>query len=844
MNDDELEMSIAKDIISKTVQRIDLNGEWQFRLLNNLKPEILNVPEGLDAWMPAMVPGTVYTDLMASEKIQDPFFSNNELKVQWVGEADWEYRRTFYVAESFLKQRKITLVCEGLDTLATIFLNDKEISVCRNMFISKRFDIGNYLMPGKNEIRIRFESPLVYSRNMENTHGKLTETRHSHRVYIRKAQYSFGWDWGPQLPTSGIWRPIYLEMFNKLRISDVSLKTVSCSQDEAHLEVEVTLDKLSNEGIRYHIEIDGGDELISKDVFKTENHFRFSIMVPDPRLWWPNGYGEPFLYNVRFTAYFEELLLDETTCKFGIRTVELKLKNEDDTNCFRIYINGEPVFCKGADWIPADSFIPRVTQEKYKRLLQMTRDASMNMLRVWGGGIYENPCFYQMCDEMGIMVWQDFMFACGVYPENDEFLRLVREEAESVIRQLRNHSSLVIWCGNNENEWIWSREGDVKPEKMTGFRIFHHILPEICQTLDPSRPYWPTSPWGGKNPNSQEEGNHHSWNIWSKWEDFENVKKDKGLFISEFGFQAPANVVTLESCLESEDRDPQSKIFEFHNKQEEGQERLFRFLAGHQKVTAKFIPFIYACQVNQAEALNYCIEHWRRRKFQTAGTLIWQLNDCWPAISWSLIDSNGIPKAAYYYARRFFANILLSIEKVPEELNIWIVNDYLKDMEGRINVSCQSFNGEVYFSKEVDVSVPQNGSLNVLTISNQELNKIRYDSSYIRAVFQCNQKNEAEAVFFFDQFKYLYFQTADIEARIDEKQGENIILGLSATTLLKSVYLHSSGWEFSDNFFDIHPNETRRVNVKKVNSSIKEFGEIYSLSIADYDFRKVHWINE
>ncbi|MCK4828789.1 hypothetical protein KA005_74380, partial [bacterium] len=351
------------------------------------------------------------------------------------------------------------------------------------------------------------------------------------------------------------------------------------------------------------------------------------------------------------------------------------------------------------------------------------------------------------------------------------------------------------------------------------------------------------SPWGGKNPNSQKEGNHHSWNIWSQWEDFEKVKKDEGLFISEFGFQAPANVVTLESCLGSEDRDPQSKIFEFHNKQEEGQERLFRFLAGHQKVATKFIPFIYACQVNQAEALNYCIEHWRRRKFQTAGTLIWQLNDCWPAISWSLIDSNGIPKAAYYYARRFFANILLSIEKVPEGLNIWIVNDYLKDMEGRINVYCQSFNGEVYFSKEVDLSVPQKGILNVLTISNQELSNIKYDSSYIRAVFQCNQKNIAETVFFFDKYKYLNFQTVDIEARIDEKQGENIILELSATTLLKSVYLHSSEWVFFDNFFDIHPNETRRVNAKKVASSMKEPGEILSLSIANYDFCKVHWIN-
>ncbi len=787
-----------------SIHRIDLTGEWEFRNFNTFENCEETVLSKIPNWMKATVPGTVHSDLIAMDIIPDPFFRDNELKVQWVGEADWEYRRTFHVDDKFLSQKNIQLVCEGLDTLATIFINGNEIASVRNMFITHRFDVNDYLCEGENEILILFDSPLQYSRKMEETHGKLTNTRHSHRVYLRKAQYSFGWDWGPMLPTSGIWRPIYIESSNLLRLKDVFVRTVTVSENEAILDVEISADKISRETIRYRTEINGGIDPILKEVESADDHFRFQVIVINPKLWWPNGSGEPFLYNICITAFLEDNLVDKRIFKYGIRTVELQL-NDEGEGCFRIHVNGQPIFCKGADWIPADSFIPRIQEKTYDKLLRMTADASMNMLRIWGGGIYEHPYFYQLCDELGIMIWHDFMFACGAYPEDNGFLDLINEEAESVLRQLRNHASIVLWCGNNENEWIYYRNGNGNPDRMTGFKIFHKLLPEICQRLDPTRPYWPSSPWGGEDPNSEEVGNRHSWDIWSRWVDFTNVINDKGKFISEFGFQAPANISTWETCLAPEDKFPQSRIFEFHNKQEEGNERLFRFLAAHQKVTTEFMPFIYACQVNQAEALKMCIEHWRRKKFKTAGALIWQLNDCWPVSSWSLIDSNKSPKASYYYAKRFFSDILLSFELGAEGLILWTVNDLLHVVEGLLDVTVSTFDGDVKWSYQQDLVMQSNTSTPISILDVKKYHQLLDQTSFIRAKFQNEIGQISENCYLNDRYKFLDLDVIHISARVEQSHKESEgTFKLESQRFLKSVFLHLHGWDFTENFFNVY----------------------------------------
>ncbi|MBW1803762.1 MAG: hypothetical protein JRJ85_23910 [Deltaproteobacteria bacterium] len=465
----------------------------------------------------------------------------------------------------------------------------------------------------------------------------------------------------------------------------------------------------------------------------------------------------------------------------------------------------------------------------------------MNMLRVWGGGIYEDPYFYQLCDELGIMVWQDFMFACGVYTEGDAFLNLVRTESESIISRLRNHCSLVIWCGNNENEWIWYREGENKTEDMPGYRIFHDILPEICRSQDPTRPYWPTTPWGGEDPNCETEGNRHSWDIWSRWVDFTEVVHDSGNFISEFGFQAPAAPTTLENCLEPVDRHPESQRFAHHQKQEEGNERLFRFLTAHHKVTTEFIPFIYACQINQAEALKTCIEHWRSRKFDTAGTLIWQLNDCWPAISWSLIDCNLQPKASYYYARHFFDSPILIFKEILGDLHIHVVNDLLDDINGGINIKVLTFEGESLLEKTLDGSISANSSHTLKAILKDELKGISKSSVYVRAWLSINNNEIASANYFFQRYKWIDFPKNSVQARIIENSGNEVVLECYSKSLLKSLFLYHPGWIFSDNFFDLNPDEPKQLTGKKNDGAATKINETVYYSVGHYAPQPIEW---
>jgi len=822
------------------LQRLDLNGEWRFRLKNRNGVES-QITENLDQWMQAEVPGTVHTDLMTLDKIPDPFFGDNEYKVQWVGEADWEYARSFHITQDCLEQQNIDLVCEGLDTLATIFINDQEIAQCRNMFITHRFPIKNYLKPGENEICIRFDSPLVCTRELEQLHGKLTEIRHSHRMYLRKAQYSFGWDWGPMLPTSGIWRPIYLEGYNSIRIADVSVKTFSCTSNVAKLEIEAVLEGEIEKEIICNVKLAGGGETVSQEVISTENRVRFFLSVANPKLWWPGGWGDPYLYDFRFTVSCQGVLIDEKRFKYGIRTTELRLTDEKGENCFHILVNGKPVFCRGADWIPADSFIPRVTPEKYRRLLEMSRDAGMNMLRIWGGGIYENPIFYQLCDEMGIMVWQDFMFACGAYPESDDFLQQVKEESEWVVKELRNHSSIVIWCGNNENEWIYYHDGSRLPQKMSGFKIFHDMLPELCENLDQTRPYWPSTPWGGDDPNSEDIGNRHSWDIWSRWVDFTEVVNDHGKFISEFGFQAPASVETMNSCLKPEDRNPEGEVFADHQKQEEGNERLFRFLAGHQKVTTEYIPFIYACQVNQAEALKTCIEHWRSRKFDTAGALIWQLNDCWPVSSWSLIDSRLEPKASYFYSKKFFHPILMGFEEAENNLVLYIVNDTPENLQGEVHLNIRTFFGEEKLEKKVAVNVPDNGLIKIPVFCNEEMDNLDKKRNYVKASLKIDGQERLRSNNIFLRYKWMDFPEGSIQAEIINNSSEGVKIQCKSKSFLKSVYLHLPGWSFSDNFFDLDADNPVELAGIKTDASAPEINELIFYSVGYYTPRAVSW---
>ena len=833
---------MTKSKKSKHLKQIDLGGDWQFRLISDSRTKGSPFPSSIKTWMKATVPGTVHTDLMAHGKIPDPFYRDNEMHVRWVADADWEYRKQFDVDKTFVDSGRIDLVCQGLDTFATIIINNQDVGSTQNMFIPHRFDVRRYLQAGRNDIRIRFESAVRRAKVLEEQYGTLPSARYSHRVHVRKAQYSFGWDWGPSLPTAGIWRPIYLESTQKIRISDVWARLMHIDDDSARVTVEFEVDRLGVQDGEYRVEIAGGGQTFGQEIVTDENRFQVSIDIPKPLLWWPNGYGEPALYEVRVTACVDGEVVDEASQKIGIRRIRLRLEDDEGKPCFRFEVNGMPVFCKGTDWIPADSFLPRVKAQDYDQLLGMARQAHMNMIRVWGGGIYEDPVFYDKCDELGLMVWQDFMFACAGYPENDGFIDNILEEARAVIRHLRNHPSIVVWCGNNENEWIWNRETGKPVEDMPGFRIFHEILPRECEEIDPSRPYWPTSPWGGDKPNSQEEGNHHAWNVWSYWDDPSEVAKNRALFITEFGFQAPADVATLEAVLQPEERMPQNRIFEFHNKQEEGTERLFRFLAGHQKITTDFEPFVYACQVNQGEALKTCVEHWRRRKFKTAGTLIWQLNDCWPAISWSLIDDEFRPKASYYYAKRFFQPLLLSFIEENGSLVLHIVNDTAHSVTGELEVCIQTFFGEKIVSRKTEIKSDPNSVSSIEIGDPKELQDINRYTSYALAKLRQDDEVHAEASYFFSRYKHLELPMEPIEGRVYLDGDGGVELELLTSGLAKSVWIHLKGWVFSENYFDLHPGEPRRIVGKKIRHSEHSLEDAVVYSVGHDAPRRIQWI--
>lgn len=816
---------------------IDLTGIWEFTI--DRRSNISELPQGLISstkWMAAEVPGTVHTDLLANGKIEDPFYRDNELKVQWVSEVGWMYRREFHVPEEMLAMDAVQLVAEGLDTFSTVLVNGHEIARTQNMFIKHRIDVKQILHPGENEIQIEFDSPVLRSKRYEDMYGKLSASHEDYRVYARKAQYSFGWDWGPKLPTSGIWRPIYIEAFDSIRIEDVYVET--------NLNESLTLARLS---VHVKTEIFSSNEVpltatvaLNGEQRELEIHdpvFTLPFEIENPELWWPAGFGEQPLYELGVRICAGSRIADARSIRCGIREVELLQEEDQWGQSFSFKINRVPLFCKGANWIPVDTFIPRIRPEEYRELLEAARDANMNMLRVWGGGIYEEGIFYELCDQLGLLVWQDFMFACGAYPEHDEFQTNVSKEVESVVQGLRNHPSIIIWCGNNENEWIWKSFTDRPLEEMPGYNLFHHLIPNICQALDATRPYWPSSPFGGEDPNSAAEGNRHQWDIWSGWEDFTSVKDDGGRFITEFGFQAPANFATFGSVTAEGDRSPQSEIMEFHNKQEEGTDRMIRFLAAHVQMPTTFEDFIYKGQIIQGEALKHCIEHWRRKMFRTSGALIWQLNDCWPVSSWSLIDSDLKPKAAYYYVKKAFTPVLVSLTENEEKIEVWITNDTLNAWQAILRLRCMDFDGEIDFTKNIELNVRGNSSSQACELNRQELAITSAVRQYLKAELLVENKVVSENRLFFARIKDLEIPRPIIQKKLEKVDERKCVLKLRSSHFAKSVRVETNcNTQIEDNYFDLEANIQKTVDISLMENQKLVVGGIFVHSLLNDEF--------
>lgn len=781
---------------------INLSGPWQFKAAGR------SLPKKFTRWMNAAVPGTLHTDLLALGLIPDPFYRMNENDVQWIDRQRWVYRRTFTVPAGFLENDKIILSADGLDTFATITINGNRAGSSANMFIGHEFDVKRFLREGKNRITITFDSPTARADALEKQHGRLEVATEPHRVYTRKAQYSFGWDWGPKLTTSGIWQGISLRGFSKGRLRNPFVKITKLSRTEATVVVTADIEHLSRSPLSVRLDVTGRECLIGRRARVGRSRVSFTVRIPRPELWWPNGYGGQPMYGARLTLLSGDEAVDRVETPFALRTVKLVQKKDTEGKSFIIEVNGIKIFCKGADWIPCDNFLPRIPDTTYASLLKMAADAHMNMIRVWGGGIYERDVFYDLCDRLGLMVWQDFMYACGEYPGGRWFLDEARAEARSVVRRLRNHPSIVLWCGNNECEWLYcTQHPDRTPSEMTGSVIFRTILPSVCRELDGTRPYWQSSPFGSGFPNSESNGNHHQWEVWSQWQDASRYTQDDARFISEFGFQSPANLRTFEGVTLPADRTPQSPVMEHHNKQTEGTERLIRFQAGHFRITSDFETFIAQGQIVQAESLKTAVEHWRRRKFKTAGSLVWQINDCWPVSSWSVIDSKLRPKAAYYYAKRFFAPVLMSFRKTAGGIELWVTNDLLTGIRGSVRLSLHSFRRSNVRSRHLPIAIGANRSIRVAVVSPDLYDNADPSTHYLFADLRIGNATVSENRFFFRERKHLELPSRAPQCQLRGNGSDRYVLSIRSRTLLRDIHVSIDGDDviFDDNHFDIDP---------------------------------------
>jgi beta-mannosidase len=788
--------------------KISLDAGWQFREV------------GKDTWYSATIPGCVHTDLLSNKLIDDPFYRDNEQKLQWIGKTDWEYQTTFKVAPEMLSRDEIELVFEGLDTYADVLLNDVTLLHADNMFRTWRVECKRFLKPGGNVLRIRFRSPInevlplmakmSYQLPANNDQGEKTSP------HTRKAPYQFGWDWGPRFVTSGIWKPIHLEGWNRGRINDLNILPNQITADSAKLTAIVEIIAVDFGNARVIVDnLRDHSVVASKDVnlMQGRNLIKLNFAIPHPALWWPNGLGEHPLYTFKARLVVDGQLYDQSTTITGLRSLKLRQQTDAAGKSFTFEINGVPVFAKGGNWIPADSFLTRITKEKYQELLASVRDTDMNMLRVWGGGIYESNDFYELCDEMGILVWQDFMFGCSMYPGDQAFLDNVRQEAIDNVKRLRNHPSIVIWVGNNEIETAWKHWGwkDQFPATLWDdyLKIFHGVLPEVCASLDPSRPYWPSSPSSNleDDPDSQKMGDVHYWQVWHAAAPFTDYEKQFPRFMSEYGFQSFPQLETVSTYTLPQDRDIQSPVMMAHQRHPRGNQLIREYMLREYPEPKDFESFLYVSQVLQAEGIKIGAEHLRRIMPHNMGSLFWQIDDCWPVASWSSIDYTGRWKALQYYARRFYNDLLLSPHEENGSLSFHIVSDRMRPTAGQLKASLLDFEGHMLWSKQQDVIVDALNSKSYLTVPIDVLLGGRDAKSvFLVSELLVDGKVVSSSDHFFQTFKNLSLPEPQISAET-VRTREGFRITLSSDKLARTVYLSAPNQKgvFVDNYFDLIP---------------------------------------
>ena len=799
------------------MQTCTLNGTWQLSAGHRSL-------ESVDM----QIPGTVLSGLLAAGKIKDPFYRTNEDATRALFWKDYVFIRTFDVDEELLAQQHIVLVCEGLDTLAEISINGTFLAKTDNMHRTWKFQAKKLLHPGKNEIQIVFRSVLRFIEDYPyEAHKKINYIpcgSMKGNQLLRKAHSMFGWDWGPQTIDAGIFRDIYLQGYSHARIEDIRIHQQHAKN--VSVQTSITLSE-SVPGQKLCVELseDGADKPLQTKLCKTnaDGVAAVDFVIENPKLWWPNDYGDQPLYIVRTTLLDEDgTSLESITRRIGLRTLTISQEKDEWGNEFAFCVNGVKIFTRGGNYIPDDCLYTRITEKKLDYILESCRRAHFNCVRVWGGGYYPSDAFYDLCDEKGLIVWQDLMYACNVYDVTDAFAENCRQETYDNVRRLRHHASLGLWCGNNEIESAWDHWGDFQKEtpylRADYIRLFEEVLPKAVQEADGETFYWHSSPSSGgcfDNPDDANRGDTHYWDVWHGQKPFTDYRKYFFRFCSEFGFQSFPCAKTVNSFTLEDDRNIFSRVMESHQKNDAANGKMLYYLSENLRYPKDLTHLLYASQVLQGKAIKYGVDHWRRNRGRCMGTLYWQINDDWPAPSWSSIDYFGRWKALHYMAQKFYAPHAVSMTLEDHRCHVYFSNESFETTEYSLTLSIRDLSGNVLETYETKGNSPAFSAIEtaVVDICSWEDQK---DDVFLEAVIHTKDQKVLKDVETLVPYKYLNLKNPVISTEAEET-NDAFILHISSDCFAPFVALDFDDADviFSDNFFHLTDKTVQDIIVKK-----------------------------
>ncbi|MFX0048594.1 MAG: glycoside hydrolase family 2 protein [Candidatus Hermodarchaeota archaeon] len=846
--------------IKEKVEHFPLNTNWY--LLNKEKSIEISVE----------VPGSVFEALLDNDLIEDPFYGLKEHEVSWVYESDWDYEMGFDLEPSFLEHKHILLRFYGLDTISEVILNGAILGITDNMFTRYDFQVKEKLKSKGNRITVKFKSPVKKAQEEKEKRGINLNTGEAAIPgipYLRKAQYSFGWDWGPKLPDIGIWQPVELIGYDSLKIDSVYIiqklhynKNVDGITDLGEitdlgvmsadlsfkliLESNISLSELDQYKLVVELKAPDG-KILTSEISIDSLTPKVDFSIEYPYLWWTHDLGTPNLYELTIVINNHDIL-DVFKQKIGIREICLIQNTDEWGESYFFRLNGVPIFAKGANWIPIDSFIPRGKRRSlYQSNLFNAKMANMNMLRVWGGGVYEDNIFYDLCDELGILVWQDFPFACALYPYDEEFMQNIRKEAIQNIKRLRNHPSLALWCGNNEVEWLWKyqlirseiTDLDITNEFIIGYlKIFENLLPKLLEKYDPNHQYWPSSPsngfvgktFGKHDSNLPNTGDSHFWDVWHRNKPFKAYREFDSRFMSEFGYESLPSVKTIEEFCPIEQFDFFSPIMENHKKNTAGNRKLKKYMKKRFIIPQEFENQVVLSQITQAEAIEYGVEHWRRNRndYHCMGALYWQLNDCWPVASWSSLDYYNRWKALHYYAKRFYHPVFPSVKEDSKSVEFWVTNDLRTSQKIHFEWKIYKSEGKVEKSGSYDSEILPCCSKKLGMTEISDLNQSNKNLSQYIIFFDLRYQNfeykqEIHGFRLFSAPKDFHLSDPNIswelsEFRCEDTNEKEYKLNITANEIALYVHVDSKKFDFlaSDNYFSLEPGETRTISLKNL----------------------------